>query len=264
MLAAPVRDAPAGAADPLVEVDGVSVLYPVKGRRPSWALRDVSLSIGPQDFVCAVGPSGCGKTTLLYLIAGFIKPTIGAIKLNDRLIHGPGPDRGVVFQEYALFPWLTVRDNVEFGPRTRGVPADERARLVAEYLELINLTRAGDQYPFELSGGMRQRVAFARALVNKPRLLLMDEPFAAVDAMTRSSLQQELVKLWQHEQCASFFITHSVDEAVYLGTKVVVMSPHPGRVDSVIDIDLAYPRDRNTMPYRELIRTVQGALASHG
>lgn len=261
---APVRGAHPVVVTPdrLVQVDGVSVLYPVKGQRPSWALRDVSLSFGQEDFVCAVGPSGCGKTTLLNLIAGFIKPTTGTIKLNDKLIHGPGPDRGVVFQEYALFPWLTVRDNVEFGPRTQGVPKSERMALVSEYLELINLARAADRYPFELSGGMRQRVAFARALVNRPRLLLMDEPFAAVDAMTRSSLQQELVKLWQHEKCASFFITHSVDEAVYLGTKVVVMSPHPGRVDTIVDIGLPYPRDRDAIPYRESIRIVQAALAN--
>lgn len=248
----------------LVEVDRVSVLYAVKSRRPSWALRDASLSIGQQDFVCAVGPSGCGKTTLLNLTAGFIRPTTGTVRLNNQVIAGPGPDRGVVFQEYALFPWLTVRENVEFGPRTRGAPKAERERLVAEYLELIDLKRAADQYPFELSGGMRQRVAFARALVNKPRLLLMDEPFAAVDAMTRATLQQELVRLWQHEQCAAFFITHSVDEAVYLGTKVVVMSPHPGRVRRVVDIDLPYPRVRNAPEYRVFVGIVENALGHHG
>ncbi len=265
-----VLDAPASAPvslapteRDLVHVEGVSVLYETKGT-PSWALRDVSIAIGAHDFMCAVGPSGCGKTTLLNLIAGFLQPTRGTVQLAGKTIAAPGPDRGVVFQEYALFPWLTVSANVEFGLRCQGLPAAERQRRVAEYLALVDLARAADRYPYELSGGMRQRVAFARALVNRPPLLLMDEPFAAVDAMTRAALQDELVKLWQHERFASFLITHSVDEAVYLGTKVAVMSAHPGRVERILDVPLAYPRDRNSPRYREVIKAVEDALAHHG
>jgi NitT/TauT family transport system ATP-binding protein len=247
-------------ATPLVTIDHVSVLYPTTEGRPSWALRDVSLAIGGQDFLCAVGPSGCGKTTLLNLIAGFIQPTRGAIMLSNHSIDGPGADRGVVFQEYGLFPWLTVRRNIEFGLRARHVNRATRCKLVDEYLGLVGLARAVDRYPFELSGGMRQRVAFARALVNKPRILLMDEPFAAVDAMTRSTLQEELVRLWRREQFAAFFITHSVEEAVYLGTSVAVMSPHPGRILRNIAVDLPYPRDRDSSAFRQICRLVHAAL----
>lgn len=247
----------------LVEFDRVSVLYPTTDDKPSWALNEVSLSIADGDFVCAVGPSGCGKTTLLNLIAGFIQPTRGTVSLSGRTIDGPGADRGVVFQEYGLFPWLSVRRNIAFGPWARRVDRGMRNRLVDEYLTLVGLTRAADRYPFELSGGMRQRVAFARALVNKPRILLMDEPFAAVDAMTRSVLQDELVKLWQRERFATFFITHSVEEAVYLGTTVVVMSPHPGRIVQLIPVGLPHPRDRENPDFRHLIRSVQSALGHH-
>jgi len=171
-----------------VEVRGVSKLYPATGRKPSWALQDVSLDIRSGEFMCAIGPSGCGKTTLLNMIAGFLEPTRGTVTLDGRTISGPGSDRGVVFQEYALFPWLTARKNIEFGLRQQKVPPEERRCIVDQFLELAGLSHAADRYPFELSGGMRQRVAVVRALVTKPRILLMDEPFAAVDAMTRATL----------------------------------------------------------------------------
>jgi ABC-type nitrate/sulfonate/bicarbonate transport system ATPase subunit len=243
---------------------GVSMLYATTGGRPNWALDDVSFELSAGEFVCAVGPSGCGKTTLLNLIAGFIRPARGSILLDGKPIEGPGPDRGVVFQEYGLFPWLSVRRNIEFGLRERRVPRAERMRLTDQYLGMIGMRQAADRYPFELSGGMRQRVAVARALVNRPRLMLMDEPFGAVDAMTRASLQQELVRLWLGEKFACFFITHSIDEAVLLGERVFVMSPHPGRLRSVIGVDLEYPRDKDATPFRDIVRRVDAELRTGG
>jgi NitT/TauT family transport system ATP-binding protein len=244
----------------MISIRGVSMLYATTGGQPSWALDDVSFDLHAGEFVCAVGPSGCGKTTLLNMIAGFIRPVSGTVMLNDRSIDGPGPDRGVVFQEYGLFPWLTVRRNIEFGLRERGVADVERDRLVGAYLDMIGLQQSADRYPFELSGGMRQRVAVARALVNQPRIMLMDEPFGAVDAMTRGSLQDELVRIWQREGFASFFITHSIDEAAFLGQRILVMSPHPGRLRAIVSVDLPYPRDRDSLPFRQVVRGVEGAL----
>ncbi|MGQ0662836.1 MAG: ABC transporter ATP-binding protein [Pseudomonadota bacterium] len=243
-----------------VEVADVSMLYATMAGQPTWALRKLSFRIAPSEFVCAVGPSGCGKTTLLHLIAGFLQPIRGAVLLDGRPVARPGPDRGVVFQEYGLFPWLTVRANVEFGLRARGVARPERRRVVDAYLDLVGLREADNRYPFELSGGMRQRVAVARALVNQPQLLLMDEPFAAVDAMTRATLQDELVRLWQREGCACFFITHSIDEAVYLGQTILAMSPHPGRLKEIVVVDLPYPRDRDCARFRDVTRRINLAL----
>jgi NitT/TauT family transport system ATP-binding protein len=243
-----------------VSVEHVSMVYATAGGQPTWALWDVSATIAPSEIVCAVGPSGCGKTTLLNMIAGFFKPVRGRVLINGTDVVGPGPERGVVFQEYGLFPWATVRGNVEFGLRARGIPKRERARLVQSYISLVGLERAVDSYPSELSGGMRQRVAVVRALVNQPQLLLMDEPFAAVDALTRASLQDELVRLWQQEGWACFFITHSIDEAAYLGQKVLVLTPHPGRVKEVVEIDLPYPRDRHSDRFQDIARSIDQAL----
>jgi NitT/TauT family transport system ATP-binding protein len=241
-----------------VEISGASKLYATADGEPSWALLDVSLSIRPGEFTCAIGPSGCGKTTILNMIAGFIEPTTGTVAFDGMPIRGPAPERGVVFQEYALFPWLTARRNVEFGLKMKGVPTYERRKQALDALGMVGLDRAADRYPFELSGGMRQRVAVARALVNRPRILLMDEPFAAVDALTRVTLQTELLRIWEDVGLTVFFITHNIEEAVFLGTRIVVMSPHPGRIVEVVDNPLPYPRDRSDPAFGRLYSRVNG------
>lgn len=204
------------------------------------AVHDVSLDVEQGEFVSVVGPSGCGKTTILNMIAGFIPHSGGQILLNGKAINGPGPERGVVFQSFALFPWKTVLDNVGFGPKMRGVPKTERDKIAHEYLALAGLTHAANRYPNELSGGMQQRVGVVRALANNPAVLLMDEPFASVDAQTRMTLQEELTRIWQERRPTVIFITHDVPEAVFLANRVVVLSK--GRVLDQIKIDLPRPR----------------------
>ncbi|MCF2524595.1 ABC transporter ATP-binding protein [Bradyrhizobium sp. G127] len=204
------------------------------------AVHDVSLDVERGEFVSVVGPSGCGKTTILNMIAGFIPHSGGEILLNGKAIDGPGPDRGVVFQSFALFPWKTVLDNVGFGPKMRGIPKAERDKIAHEYLALAGLTHAANRYPNELSGGMQQRVGVVRALANNPAVLLMDEPFAAVDAQTRMTLQEELTRIWQERRPTVIFITHDVAEAVFLANRVVVLSK--GRVLDQVKIDLPRPR----------------------
>lgn len=228
-----------------VRIRDVSQLYASASGDIHWALSDVNLDIGAGEFVCAIGPSGCGKTTLLNMIAGFLKPTLGTVEVNGQPVIGPGPDRGVVFQEYALFPWLTARRNVEFGLRQQGLNKAAARQRAEQLLALTGLAHAADRFPFELSGGMRQRVAVARALATEPKVLLMDEPFAAIDALTRATLQKELLRIWQELKLSVFFITHNIEEAVYLAQRVVVMSPHPGRIERVVEVDLPYPRDRS-------------------
>ena len=204
------------------------------------AIRDISLTVDAGDFVSVVGPSGCGKTTMLNTIAGFLAPTAGRIRVDDRVVSGPGPDRGVVFQSFALFPWRTVLDNVAFGPKMRGVPKAKRHEIAREYLALAGLSHAAERYPNELSGGMQQRVGVVRALANEPDVLLMDEPFAAVDAQTRMTLQEELTRIWGERRPTVLFITHDVNEAVFLANRVVVLS-HGSLLDD-ITIDLPRPR----------------------
>ena len=204
------------------------------------AVQDVSLDVEQGEFVSVVGPSGCGKTTILNMIAGFIPYTGGEILIDGNLVKGPGPDRGMVFQSFALFPWKTVLENVGFGPKMRGVPKDERDRTAREYLALAGLSHAADRYPNELSGGMQQRVGVVRALANNPAVLLMDEPFASVDAQTRMTLQEELTRIWQERKPTVIFITHDVAEAVFLANRVVVLSK--GRVLDQIKVDLPRPR----------------------
>ncbi len=240
-----------------IEITGVSQIFPARGGQPSWALRQVSLSVAPGEFVCLIGPSGCGKTTLLQLVAGFIRPTEGQVQVGGRPVGAPGPERGVVFQEYALFAWMTARQNIEFGLRMQGVPRDERRQRALQALERVGLARAADRYPHELSGGMRQRVAVARALVNRPQVLLMDEPFAAVDAMTRATLQQDLLALWQEAGVSVLFVTHNIDEAVFLAQRVVVMGAHPGSIRSELRIDAPYPRDRGSPAFAHLYADLQ-------
>jgi NitT/TauT family transport system ATP-binding protein len=209
------------------------------------AVHDVSLDVREGEFVSIVGPSGCGKSTILNMVAGFLPVTGGEIRVGGRPVKGPGPDRGVVFQSFALFPWKTVLDNVGFGPKMRGIPKTERDRIAREYLSLAGLSHAAERYPNELSGGMQQRVGVVRALANDPDVLLMDEPFASVDAQTRMTLQEELTRLWQEKRHTVLFITHDVGEAVFLADRVIVLSK--GRVLCDIPVTLARPRNWDEM-----------------
>ncbi|MGD9925743.1 MAG: ABC transporter ATP-binding protein [Pseudorhodoplanes sp.] len=205
------------------------------------ALESIDLSIAEHQFITIVGPSGCGKSTLLYLVGGFLRPTSGALTLRGAAITGPGADRGIVFQRYSLFPWLTVRRNISYGLEESGVPRADRERIVAEHIRLVHLEGFEDRYPRELSGGMQQRVALAQMLVCQPDILLMDEPFGALDAQTRRILQDEVRRLWLRDTKTVLFVTHDVEEAVALGTQIVVMSKRPGRIKEVIlrDFDVA-------------------------
>jgi NitT/TauT family transport system ATP-binding protein len=222
---------------------------------PTVAVRDFTLDVRQGEFLVIVGPSGCGKTTVLNLLAGLELPTDGTVSIDGRTITAPGPDRGVMFQDYALYPWLTVRGNVGFGlrhgPAGAALDAAERERRVTDCIELVGLAGSGDKYPHQLSGGMRQRVALARLMANGPKVLLMDEPLAALDAQTRIVLQDELVRIWGQDlppaqRRTVVFITHAIDEAVFLADRVAVMTTHPGRLKAVIDIPLPRPRNDAT------------------
>ncbi|MYT74665.1 MULTISPECIES: ABC transporter ATP-binding protein [unclassified Streptomyces] len=215
--------------------------FPLKGATFT-ALDGVSLDIADQEFVTVVGPSGCGKSTLMSMAAGLQEPDSGTVLVDGTPVSGPGPDRGVIFQQYALFPWLTVRQNVEFGLRLAHVPGPERRRKAEQAIDLVGLGDFADALPKTLSGGMKQRCAIARAYAVDPQVLLMDEPFGALDALTRVQLQDQLLRTWSQEKRTVLFITHDVDEAVYLASRVVVMAARPGRVHRIIDVDLPYPR----------------------
>jgi NitT/TauT family transport system ATP-binding protein len=230
----------------LLEVKGVFKRFEADGQLME-ALHDVDLIIEEGEFVCFIGPSGCGKTTLLRIVAGLDTPTEGTALLDGNVITGPGPDRGMVFQEYSLFPWRTVIDNIAFGLELKGMPQGERSALSRQYLKMVGLERFERSYPHELSGGMKQRVAIARALVNDPRAILMDEPFGALDAQTRNVMQSELLRIWQEERKTILFVTHSVDEAIYLSDRIVIMSARPGRIKDIIGIDLERPRKRTSL-----------------
>lgn len=206
------------------------------------ALDGVNLDIADGEFVTVVGPSGCGKSTMLNAAAGLLDPTSGRVIVDDRTVDGPSPRTGVIFQQYALFPWLTVRKNVEFGLELKKIPAKERRAIVDHYLELVGLTRFADALPKELSGGMKQRCAIARAYAVNPEILLMDEPFGALDALTRVHMQEQLLETWTKERRTVMFITHDVDESVFLASRVIVMAARPGRIYKEIKVDLPYPR----------------------
>jgi len=225
-----------------IKIENVSKTFSVKsaGRdgRSFVALDNINLDVKAGEFFVIVGPSGCGKSTLLDLLGGLTQPTSGRILIDGQPITGPALDRGLVFQQYALFPWRTAQRNVEFGLEAKGVKRSERADIARRYLELVGLADFADRYPHELSGGMKQRVAIARSLAYDPEVLLMDEPFAALDAQTRENLQAELVRIWETSGKTIIFITHGIDEAVYLGQRVAVMTSRPGRIKQVIDIPL--------------------------
>ncbi len=224
---------------------------------PVVALDGVSLEVGPGEFVCLVGPSGCGKTTLLNVVAGFLHPTKGQVLVNGKPVGEAGTARGMVFQDYAqLFPWRTARRNVEFGLETRGVAPEERRREALRYLSMVKLERFADVYPHQLSGGMQQRVAIARALAYNPALLLMDEPFGALDALTREEVQKILVDVWQETRKTVFYVTHNVAEAVYLADRIVVMSSQPGRKKAEVLVTLPRYRDPLSDPFIAIQRQV--------
>jgi NitT/TauT family transport system ATP-binding protein len=223
--------------------DQVTKTFPVRATRRApagaiTALDRVTLGVRDGEFLVVVGPSGCGKSTLLDLLGGLARPTSGQVLVDGRPVAGPGLDRGIVFQQYALLPWRTAAGNVAFGLEAKGVPRAQRADLIAHHLDLVGLSGFADRYPHELSGGMKQRVAIARSLAYDPDVLLMDEPFAALDAQTRDSLQDELVRIWARTGKTIVFITHGIDEAVHLGQRVAVLTSRPGRIKQVIDIDL--------------------------
>jgi len=227
------------------------------------ALNGVSLDIMENEFVCVVGPSGCGKSTLLNIIAGLLEPTSGSVYVDGKEVHGTGPERGVVFQQYALFPWLTVLKNVQFGLKLKGMSEAESREVAMKYLKMVDLEQFADSYPKELSGGMKQRVAIARAYAVDPSVLLMDEPFGALDAQTRTQLQSELIKTWQEQKKTCFFITHDVEEAVILATKVIIMSARPGRIKKIVDVNLPYPRTQEMkmeLPFLDLKTYIWGEV----
>jgi NitT/TauT family transport system ATP-binding protein len=235
------------AASAKIEIAGVSKRFASARGEQVTALEAIDLNIQPGEFLTIVGPSGCGKSTLLNVIAGFESATGGRVTMDGRAVTQPGPERGVVFQEYALFPWLTVAGNIGFGPASLGLPADEVAARVARYTKMVKLDGFEQKYPHELSGGMRQRCALARCIANDPDVMLMDEPLAALDALTRLSLQDELLRIWseasRERPKTVLYITHAIDEAIYLSDRVIVMSARPGRVRREIKVPFARPRD---------------------
>jgi len=224
------------------------------------ALASIDLEIGEDEFLTILGPSGCGKSTLLNIIAGFESASDGEVRLDGKVIRDPGPDRGVVFQEYALFPWLNVTQNIEFGLRERGIPKAERRIRVGKQIASVGLGGFEDRFPQELSGGMRQRVALARVLVNDPKILLMDEPFAALDAQTRTIMQTELLRVWSAERRTVLFVTHNIEEAVLLGDRIVVMTARPGRIKEIVQVKLARPRDVTSAEFNGIRRYVGSLL----
>jgi len=230
---------------PKITIRDLAVEYvSVERRERHIAIEGLSLDILENEFLCVAGPSGCGKSTLISAIAGFLKPRAGSLLLDGQPILAPGADRGVVFQEYALLPWRTVIENVALGLKLRGMPKAERHRIAQRFLAITNLTEAAEKYPHELSGGMKQRVAVARTLANTPQVMLMDEPFAAVDAQTRMTLQEELIRIWEQSRVTVLFVTHSVEEAVFLGDRVAVLSPRPARLKEIVAVNI--PRARRT------------------
>lgn len=229
------------ATDRKIQVRDITKLYEVGGKRFE-ALGGVSLDVAENEFVTVVGPSGCGKSTLMNILGGLDEPTSGSAVVDGKEVRGPSPERGIIFQQYALFPWLTVRQNVEFGLKTARVPADERRRTAQHFIEMVGLADFADSLPKTLSGGMKQRCAIARAYAMDPSILLMDEPFGALDALSRVRMQEHLLETWEQDRRTIVFITHDVDEAAFLANRVVVMAAKPGRIHRIIDVDLPYPR----------------------
>ena len=251
--------APAG-----VELANVGKKYG-SGERATEALRGVNLTLPDGEFVCMIGASGCGKSTLLRMVAGFEHATSGTVSVRGKAVTGPGPDRGVVFQDYGLFPWLTVAGNIAYGPLQRRRPKEEVERIVARFVKMVGLDHFRDRYPHQLSGGMQQRVGIARVLANDPAVLLMDEPFGALDSLTRQLLQEELITVWQELRPTVMLVTHSVEEAVFLSDRVVVMGGGPthavpGHVSQILPIDIPHPRDITSPLFNDLKRELLDAI----
>jgi len=211
------------------------------------ALSDISFKVRKREFISVIGPSGCGKSTLIRIVAGLEDPSAGTVSVDGVPVAGPGPDRGMVFQNYTLFPWLTVRKNVLFGPKMKGTRNDKALASADEWLKMVGLSDFADVYPAQLSGGMKQRVAIARALANDPRILLMDEPFGALDAQTRCSMQEHLLRIWEAADVTVLFITHDLDEAIYLSDRIVVLGARPGRILEIIDVPVSRPRSQEQL-----------------
>jgi len=247
---------------PILEIRDVGKTFAVQGQTVT-ALKGANLTVARGAFVCLLGASGCGKSTLLRIAAGFEAPSSGEALMWGRPIAGPDPSRGMVFQDYGLFPWLSVRDNIGFGPKSRGRPAPEIRDTVARYIDLVGLGPFADAHPHQLSGGMKQRVAIARVLANEAEVVLMDEPFGALDAMTRERLQDELLDLWSRTGLTVLFVTHAIEEAIFLADRVVVMSPSPGRIDAVHDIALPRRRDVSSPAFNDIRRMLSAQLHSH-
>ena len=230
-------------SEPKLLVEGVSRVFPgVQGGAPVRALEPTDLSVAENDFITILGPSGCGKSTLLRIVAGLDRPSAGRVLLDGRAVRGPGADRGMVFQSYTLFPWLDVSRNIAYGLREKGVPAAERDRVVASYIEKVGLKGFENHFPKQLSGGRQQRTAIARALANDPEILLLDEPFGALDNQTRALMQELLLGIWERERKTVLFVTHDIEEAIFLASRVVVMTARPGRIKADLAVDLPHPR----------------------
>jgi NitT/TauT family transport system ATP-binding protein len=232
---------PVGADAGLVEIDRMRIVFG-KGRQAHKAIEETSIRIEPGEFVCIVGPSGCGKSTLLNAVAGYFSPDSGEVRVDGKRVKGPGPDRGMVFQQYSLFPWKTVKANVAFGPKVARKSAGAAESIANTFLAMVGLTHFADRYPADLSGGMQQRVGIARALANYPRVLLMDEPFGALDAQTRQMMQENLLNIWGKFGTTVLFVTHDIDEAIFLSDRVLIMSAGPGRLIADLLVDLPRPR----------------------
>jgi NitT/TauT family transport system ATP-binding protein len=246
---------------PILDIAGVNKRFAVPGGEIE-ALRGASLAIAPGEFICLIGASGCGKSTLLRIIGGFETASDGAVLMAGKPVAGPGPDRGMVFQDYGLFPWLTVRQNIGFGPAARGLPRKQVTEVAEHFVQMVGLARFADAFPHQLSGGMKQRVSIARVLANDARVVLMDEPFGALDAMTRERLQQELLELWERTGLTVIFVTHAIEEAILLADRVVVMSPGPGRIVEDHHVTLPRPRDVAAADFNAVRRELSAKL--HG
>jgi NitT/TauT family transport system ATP-binding protein len=243
-----------------IELRNISLQYE-SAENSVTALQDVSFGVEATEFLCVVGQSGCGKTTMLNIVAGFLKPTQGEILIGGKAVTGKGLDRGIVFQDFAqLFPWRTAQRNIEFGLEMKGISKEERAEISLRFLRLVNLEKFARSYPHELSGGMQQRVAIARALAYNPAVLLMDEPFAALDALTREEMQRFLVDVWRETKKTVVYVTHNVAEAVYLADRVIVFSPHPGTVKAQVNITLPRPRDTLSIEFLEYQKEIVGHI----
>ena len=247
---------------PILDIANVSKVFNLNGR-PIHALKDVNLQIHKGEFVCLIGASGCGKSTLLRIMGGFEPVSTGSARMYHAPIQEPGPERGMVFQDYGLFPWLTVRENIAFGPRQRGLPAARLKEISDRFVNMVGLGKFADHFPNQLSGGMKQRVSIARALANDCEVLLMDEPFGALDALTREVLQQELLDIWEKTKLTVIFVTHAVEEAVLLADRVVVMTAGPGRVERDYRIPLERPRCITAPEFNAVRRELTEMLSSH-